>query len=104
MTTPRYTFRVNPKRYRDLYERLESIEEGERSWWVLEALLSKLAAEQGQGIELKAEPLAAAAIQPESIPYQSPSPIPAMTETAAVAETVETSEVETKLDQFARMF
>ena len=98
MTTPQYTFRVNPKRYHDLYKRLESIEKGERSFWILEALLSKLAAEQGQ---ITQQPLTVT--QPEPMLY-SQSPTSSMEETAAAGDTVETSEVESKLDQFARMF
>jgi len=88
--TPRYTFRVNPKRYRELYDRLESVEEGERSFWILEALLSKLAAEQGQ----------ISKTQPESILYSNP----AMIEPVLTSDITETSEIENKLDQFAKMF
>lgn len=103
MTTPRYTFRVNPRRYRELYEWLESVEEGERSFWIVEALLDKLMAVQGQNTKLKAEPLTVIAPQPE-LSYYSPSPTPAMIETAVAGEAAETSEIESKLDQFARMF
>lgn len=88
--TPRYTFRVNPKRYRELYDRLESVEEGERSFWILEALLSKLAAEQGQ----------ISKAQPESILYSNPVII----EPVLTGDITETSEIENKLDQFAKMF
>jgi hypothetical protein len=98
MTAPRYTFRVNPRRYHELYERLESIEEGELSFWIVEALLAKMEMEKGLVTNVTT--------QPEPIPNLASSlPInPTMVETAVTYETAENSEIESKLDHLARIF
>jgi hypothetical protein len=98
MTTPRYTFRVNPGRYREVYDKLESFEDGERSFWILQALLEKLESERNQVNQPKQ------AINQTFIEEPILAPPPPPTRADAADEIEQKNEAESKLDQLARLF